>query len=176
MSVTAAIFTHPDPLPTALRGGVAVIGNFDGVHAGHRALFDAALAMAGGAPVLALTFSPHTLQVLRPETELRLLMTDAEKHGALLAAGANAVGVLPFAGKQSWAAERFVQEILMEWLGARGVCVGEGFKFGAGALGTVAMLKGILGTHNVTAVVPVRDAAGEVVSSSRLRAARDAGR
>ncbi|MGL5096215.1 MAG: hypothetical protein ACRDD1_11540, partial [Planctomycetia bacterium] len=82
-----------EPVPAAWRGGVAAIGNFDGVHTGHRRLLALLRERAGvlGAPAVVLTFDPHPLELLRPGDAPAPLTRSDRKRELLLAAGADAV-------------------------------------------------------------------------------------
>jgi riboflavin kinase / FMN adenylyltransferase len=174
----AWLCTHPDILPTMPRPVVA-IGNFDGVHAGHRALLAVAKEVAlglGKAPVVVLTFDPHPRLVLRPEVPHYNLMTLPEKQAALGVAGVQGVAVVPFTlAVAQQTPEAFVAEIVQGWLQAQAVVVGENFRFGAKAAGTPAMLAAMLGAANVQVVALLRDAEGPL-SSTRLRVAQTAGK
>lgn len=173
----AWLCTHPDILPT-MPCPVVAIGNFDGVHAGHRALLAVAKEVAlglGGAPLVVLTFDPHPRTVLRPEVPHHALMTLPEKQAALAAAGVRGVAVVPFTlALAQQTPEAFVAEIVQGWLQAQAVVVGENFRFGARAAGTPTTLAAMLGAANVQVLPLLRDAEGPL-SSSRLRAAQTAG-
>jgi riboflavin kinase/FMN adenylyltransferase len=159
---------YPQPSP----GPVVTIGNFDGVHLGHRTLVSRARVVADqqGARVCAFTFHPAPRDVLRPDNGiLRIQTLDARLRG-LRAAGADEVVVEPFTrelGARS--AEWFAKEVLGRRLGARHVVVGWDFRFGKGRGGRGADLSRWVG-------VPVDQLAalehdGVVVSSSRIREA-----
>lgn len=169
-----AIFRHIDALPPAARGAVVAIGNFDGVHPGHRALIEVAAGEAKrlGAPLGVLTFEPHPRSVFRPEDPpFRLTPLRAKSH-ALEALGVEHLYVLhfdrAFAAKT---AEAFVREILVEGLAARHLVVGWDFCFGHKRAGDAALLQSLgdeLG-FGVSAVEPVTADNGEIYSSSTVR-------
>jgi riboflavin kinase/FMN adenylyltransferase len=169
---------RPDPL-----GWPAVcvaVGNFDGVHRGHRALVLATVAAAreerGTAAVL--TFDPHPARVVAPAQAPAALMTLAQKARALEALGVDRLAVLPFTAETAaWPADRFAETVLAGTLGASAVVVGENFRFGRGRSGDPARLAeiGRARGFRVRVVPPVMDG-GEPVSSSRIRAAVTDGR
>lgn len=151
---------------------VVAIGNFDGVHVGHREVLRVAGEKAAGlgVPVVALTFEPHPRAVLMPDVPLKRLTTLPEKARLLGEAGAQGVAVVRFdMDVAAWAPDVFVQGVLVDWLGAKAVVVGENFRYGHKAAGGVAALAAD-GRFEVVAVPLVTDAGG-VVSSRRLRAA-----
>jgi riboflavin kinase/FMN adenylyltransferase len=163
------IVTFPQPLDLP-DGCVAAIGNFDGVHAGHRSLLALARAEAGarGLPLAALTFEPHPRSVLMPEAPLKRLTELPDKARLLAEAGADVVAVLPFdATVAGWLATRFMDDILADWLHAKAVAVGENFRFGYKAQGDQLTLRAD-GRFGVV-VAPLLADAGGVVSSRRLR-------
>lgn len=163
----------------AHRSGAVAVGNFDGVHRGHQALVSAALACAGalGRPAVALTFDPHPAQVLAPERAPRRLMTSSQKQEALAALGVDVLAVLPFTSRlAALSPEEFVAQVLKGALGASSVVVGEGFRFGAGRAGDVALLR-LLGGQSgfdLVEVEAVREGSLPV-SSTRIREALAAG-
>ncbi len=155
------------------RGGVLTIGNFDGVHLGHTSLLRGTVARAEelGVPSVALTFDPHPEKVLRPESGLKLLTTRAQRAQLLERTGLAALVELTFDRRFSaLTAEEFAREYLTHRLAVREVRLGEGFRFGAGRGGDLAVLTE-LGRELGFAVVgaePVR-VGEEPVSSTRIR-------
>ena len=133
-----------DEVPADLGRTVVTVGNFDGVHKGHRVVIERARAVAanaGALPVVAITFDPHPMQVLLPERAPRRLTSISHRCQLLLDAGADHVLVLRFDRElASWSPEEFIHRVLVESLRARAVVVGENFRFGAKAAGTTAML------------------------------------
>lgn len=163
-----------EPLPEALRGGVIAIGNFDGVHRGHRAVLDRALELAEArdVPALVLTFEPHPRSVFRPDTPVFRLTPAPLKARILEAIGFRSVIEYPFDREFSQrSADEFVQSILVDWLGASAVVTGFDFHFGKGREGGPAFLMAAGKRHgfDVTLVDAFRDEGSDVVSSSRIR-------
>jgi riboflavin kinase/FMN adenylyltransferase len=161
-----------DGLKTVQLGDVAsrprrvAIGTFDGVHLGHRDVIDGFDSV--------LTFEPHPLEVLRPEAAPKLLMSFDVKRDALAGIGVEELVVIPFdRGFTEITAGEFVEDILIDRLGAREVSVGDNFRFGAGATGTPETLLGR--SEFETRIVPLVEVEGETVSSTRIRALVAAG-
>lgn len=158
--------------PAWQSGAVIAIGNFDGVHVGHRALLAKAreLAAAHGARTVALTFDPHPSALFagRPPAAVASLARRIELLGE---AGADAVVVEPFARElAALSPHAFVEAILLGALQARAVVVGYDFCYGASRAGTVETLRAQCGAAGVeVAVVSAVETAGEVASSSRIR-------
>jgi riboflavin kinase / FMN adenylyltransferase len=137
------------------------IGTFDGVHRGHREVISGADTV--------LTFDPHPVSVIRPEATPRLISTFPVKRDLIAGLGVEELVVIPFdRGFSSQTAEEFVDDVLIGRLNAEQVSVGENFRFGQGARGTPEFLA----AHDEfeTRVVPLVEAGGETISSSRVRA------
>ena len=158
---------------------VVTIGNFDGVHRGHRALIERAVAEGArqGISVTALTFDPHPAAVLRPDAVPHALQTIDERIATLRAHGCDHVEVLTFDTMLAeWSPEEFVSELLIDRLGAATVVVGENFRFGAGAVGDVELLRELGREHGfVVEAVELVDVGDGPVSSSAIRALLAAG-
>ncbi len=181
--MTAAGFTRiadGASLPAALRGAVVAIGNFDGVHRGHRIVLDRALAEAArlGAPVIVLTFEPHPRALFSPDTApFRITPADL-KAGIVAALGFDAIVEQPFTRAfASLTAEDFVARFLCDELGIAHVVTGFDFHFGARRSGGPAYLMeaGAARGFGVTLVDAFRDEGAEIVSSSRIRTMLEAG-
>lgn len=142
------------------------IGTFDGVHIGHRAVIDGYDTV--------LTFEPHPMEVLNPAAAPKLLMPFPVKRDVLEGIGVQELVVIGFDQDfTETTAEEFIDDILIERLGARDVSVGDNFRFGTKAAGTPEMLAGR--DEFETRVVPLVEVAGETVSSTRIRALVAAG-
>ncbi len=163
-----------EALPADLKGGVVAIGNFDGVHRGHRSVLERALALAKerGVPALVLTFEPHPRTVFKPEQPVFRLTPGPLKAQLLEAMGFHSVIEYPFDREFSQrSAEDFVENILGGWLQASAVVTGFDFHFGRGREGGPAYLMdaGRRFGFDVTLVDAFRDENTEVISSSRIR-------
>jgi riboflavin kinase/FMN adenylyltransferase len=156
----------------ALRGCAVAIGNFDGVHLGHRRLFELARERAGasGGSAVALTFDPHPVRVLRPQLAPPLITPLPRKLELFAECGLDAVVVQPFDLEyaRSDAAE-FVRRDLADHLGAADVVVGHDFTAGKGRT-RVDGLRLLLSERGIrlTSVEPVASD-GLVVSSTKIR-------
>jgi riboflavin kinase / FMN adenylyltransferase len=162
-----------------LRGAVVAIGNFDGVHRGHRAVIGAALDRAGalGKKAAVLTFEPHPRDFFNPADKL-FRLTDAPTKLRLLAAtGLDGAIVLTFdAALAGLTAEDFVERILVERFAISGAVIGFNFHFGMGRTGSPAFLKAQGVRHGfVVDVVPPLQEAGLAVASGPIREALAAG-
>jgi riboflavin kinase / FMN adenylyltransferase len=152
---------------------VVGLGNFDGVHRGHRRLLDEVRRHAEErtGTAVAMIFDPHPPKVLRPEKAPPLLMTLEQKLSAFEQAGMAAVAVVRFTKELSrWEPETFVETVLIDWLRASEVWVGANFLFGRDRSGTFTLLRAIGQDRGfkVDKIEPVfyKDF---VVSSTRIR-------
>jgi riboflavin kinase / FMN adenylyltransferase len=170
-----------DPLRTTdlPRGGIATIGNFDGVHLGHRRILErvAARARETGRPSVALTFEPHPLSVLRPDRAPRRLQTLRQKEEAIEEIGVENLLVIPFTRDFSlMEPEEFVRSILFARLGVSEIFLGSHFAFGRGKRGDIALLQR-MGAESGFVASSVEEVffEGEPVSSTRIRGAIERG-
>jgi riboflavin kinase/FMN adenylyltransferase len=153
--------TDAEPRPRRI-----AVGEFDGVHLGHREV------IRGSDTVL--TFEPHPLQVVRPEAAPRLLTTLEAKAELIGRLGVEELVLIPFDDVFAHQSPReFIDHVLVERLNATRVAVGENFRFGHRATGDTEML-GADGRFE-TRVVPLVEVGGEIVSSSHIRALIAAG-
>jgi riboflavin kinase/FMN adenylyltransferase len=159
----------------ALPGAVVAIGNFDGLHRGHQAVVEAALARARalGRPAAALTFEPHPRSYFRPDEPLFRLSDPAMKLRLLAGTGLDAAIVLPFdAALADLSAEEFVRRVLVERLAIAGAAIGYDFHFGHARSGSPAFLTGEGARRGFPVeVVPPLARGTQRVSSSAVRAA-----
>ncbi|NUR08578.1 MAG: bifunctional riboflavin kinase/FAD synthetase [Nocardioidaceae bacterium] len=173
------IWRSLDDVPPGIGRTVVTVGNFDGVHRGHQTVLSRARESAaeyGGLPVVAVTFDPHPMAVLRPEHAPSTLTTIDVRADLLEAAGADAVLVLPFDREMaSWSPERFIDEVIVRALRARSVVVGANFRFGARAAGDVAALTEAGREHDFSVDGVALDGGPQVWSSTYVRQCLAAG-
>lgn len=151
----------------ALAGVALALGNFDGVHLGHRALFKE--AAEHGRPG-ALTFEPHPGKVLQPELAPRLITPLPRKLQLLEGAGLDVVVVLPFTLDFARTPARDFEAMLLDQARIRAVVVGRDYTYGAQRAGTVVTLtEAAMSRGAVVAVVDPVTVNGVVASSSRIR-------
>jgi len=167
-----------DQVPADLGRTVVVIGNFDGVHLGHQHVIGRAHEVAEGAgiPLVAVTFDPHPMAVLRPD-HAPLTLTDVDARCELLhAAGADDVLVIPFSREiAAWTPEEFISRVLVDSLHARAVVVGANFRFGNRAAGDVGTLTAQGATNDFTVEGIALDGGPQVWSSTYVRTCLIAG-
>lgn len=150
---------------------VVVIGNFDGVHPGHRALLASARATAPELPLVVVTFWPHPVSVLRPGLAPMLLTSLEERVQLLREAGAADVRVIEFTPAfAAQSPEEFVERHLMP-LDPAHVVVGANFRFGHRAAGTVSLLRELAAGRFAVHGLSLVHFGDEETSSSRVRKA-----
>jgi riboflavin kinase / FMN adenylyltransferase len=169
-----------DPRPTHWRQPVLALGNFDGVHRGHRKILERVRRVAGerGATSVVMTFDPHPPRVVRPDKAPPLLMTKAQKLEAIADAGVQGAAIVRFTTALSrWDPETFVRTVLVDWLRVGEVWVGANFLFGHDRAGNFSMLRVLGGRLGFKAekIDPVRYK-DFVVSSTRVRRLLSEGR
>jgi len=162
-----------DPRPTHWRQPVLALGNFDGVHRGHRKILERVRRVAGerAATSVVMTFDPHPPRIVRPDKAPPLLMTTPQKLEAIADAGVQGAAIVRFSTELShWDPETFVRNVLVDWLHVGEVWVGANFLFGHDRSGNFSMLR-VLGSRygfKAEKIDPVRYK-DFVVSSTRVR-------
>lgn len=159
------------PLP---KGGVVALGNFDGVHLGHRDVIQAAVFKARelGVSAYAMSFLPHPYAFFKKDRRPFRLTPHETKGRLLREAGADDMVSLAFGQEMAeLSAEDFISRIILEGFEAKHVTVGFNFVFGTGRRGDRDLLRERLLPRGigVTEVPPRRDSTGEIISSSRIR-------
>jgi len=162
-----------DARPARWSHPVLALGNFDGLHRGHRKILDRMrrVATERGATSVIMTFDPHPPRVVRPDKAPRLLMTKAQKLEAIADAGVQGAAIVRFTPELSrWEPETFVRTVLVDWLHVSEVWVGANFLFGHDRSGNFSLLR-VLGARygfKAEKIDPVRYK-DFVVSSTRIR-------
>jgi riboflavin kinase/FMN adenylyltransferase len=168
------LFRTLDSARDALDRPVVAIGNFDGVHRGHQAVFEQVLERAGadGVDSAALTFEPHPVQMFKPDADPFLLTTVEEKASRIADCGIDGTVALDFADIAVLTPEQFVDDVLHQGLNASCIIVGKDFKFGKGRAGDIDTLRE-LGAARGIDVQPITQVEldEEIISSTRIRAA-----
>ncbi|MDR3599651.1 MAG: bifunctional riboflavin kinase/FAD synthetase [Desulfosporosinus sp.] len=161
-------------LPTNKESCVLALGNFDGVHLGHRRLLEHGLGQAVrlGVGLCVLIFEPHPLKVLFPERKIKLLSTTQERLLYLEEIGVQTVYLLPFTQEMAnTSPEEFVEKILLP-LGVVHVVVGFNYSFGAQGKGTPELIQELGCEHGFgVSVLQAQMIDGRVISSSSIRKA-----
>jgi riboflavin kinase / FMN adenylyltransferase len=166
-----------DTTPAAAipRGAVVAMGNFDGVHLGHRAVIEAALQMgrAHGRPAMAVTFEPHPRSFFSPNSPQFRLTDEAGKLRLLAGTGLAGAVVMTFDKKRAGTtAQDFIHHELIERLGVSGIAVGYDFHFGKGRVGSPSLLVSEAPRLGIEVDVQAHvDIAERPVSSSAIRMA-----
>jgi riboflavin kinase/FMN adenylyltransferase len=168
------IFRHYDDVPAAFRGAVVAIGNFDGVHRGHRALIAEAKVQAEArrSPLAVLSFEPHPQEFFKPSPDCFRLTPLRAKARLLADLGVDALFALNFDAEMARRSPQdFVSNVLVTGLVIGGVVVGHDFEFGQRRAGNLASLSymGEMEGFTVTAFDTVTAAGDEKISSTLIR-------
>jgi riboflavin kinase/FMN adenylyltransferase len=162
-----------DARPAHWKQPVLALGNFDGLHRGHRKILDRLQRVAGErrATSVVMTFDPHPPRVVRPDKAPPLLMTKTQKLEGLAQAGVDGAAIVRFTHELSqWEPETFVRTVLVDWLRVSEVWVGANFLFGHDRSGNFSLLRTLGARYGFKAekIDPVRYK-DFVVSSTRVR-------
>jgi riboflavin kinase/FMN adenylyltransferase len=174
------VYRSLEAVPADFGPSALTIGNFDGVHAGHRRILRRVkqIARERGWKPSVLMFDPHPTRVVAPERAPRLMTDPAQRVSLMEAEGIEQALILPFtADVAQLTPEQFARRIVAGRLGARAVLVGDNFRFGhdhAGNVETLRELGGRLGFE--TEIVRAVTRRGRAVSSSAIRGLLEAGR
>jgi riboflavin kinase/FMN adenylyltransferase len=143
MTTGFTVIRDTTPATDIPRGAVVAMGNFDGVHLGHRAVIDAALRMgrAHGKPALAVTFEPHPRSFFSPNSPQFRLSDETNKLRLLAGTGLDGAVVMTFdKARAGTSAQDFIHHDLIGRLGVSGIAVGYDFHFGKGRAGSPSLL------------------------------------
>lgn len=156
----------------ALKGASLAIGNFDGVHRGHRVVLQAAREAVGqGGPIGAMVFEPHPRKFFQPDKPIFQLTSLNRKLELLASCGLDLVVVLPFDARLAGlSAQSFVHDILVEGIAIRHATTGYNFFFGKDRQGTPDLLRGFGKKYGFgVTIVDAVGTSGEIFSSTRIR-------
>lgn len=167
------VFRSLDSVPPGARGCAVSIGNFDGVHEGHKQLLrrNVQICEASGLIPSVLTFDPHPTRVVAPERAPKLLTTIDERIALIEEQGMQQVFVLPFDRTFSQLSpEDFIRRVAVDGIGAKAVLVGESFRFGAKQAGDTELLQRFGRQYGFQVeIVPSHIVRGRVASSTAVR-------
>jgi riboflavin kinase / FMN adenylyltransferase len=173
------IIRHLEQLPDSARGGAVAIGNFDGVHLGHRRIIERLLERARevDGPAIVFTFDPHPVRLLRPHESPPPLTWTERKAQLLKAIGVDCIVAYPTDEKLlQLTAEQFFNRIVVDALAAKAMVEGPNFYFGHNREGNVALLARLATAAGMSLdVVPPLELEGQLVSSSLIRSRIAAG-
>jgi len=175
MKPAFSVIRDTTPAAEIPKGSVVAMGNFDGVHLGHRAVIAAALEMgrAHGRPALAVTFEPHPRRFFSATTPQFRLSDEAAKLRLLAGTGLAGAVIMTFdKARAGTSAQDFIHHELIERLGISGIAVGYDFHFGKGRVGSPSLLVGEAPRLGIEVdVQPHVDIDERPVSSSAIRMA-----
>ncbi|HSP25767.1 MAG TPA: bifunctional riboflavin kinase/FAD synthetase [Saliniramus sp.] len=173
------VVREDEPIAAALRRAVVAIGNFDGVHRGHRELIARARSLAARerVPSAILSFSPHPRAFFAPDKPFFRITPASEKIAVIAALGVDGVVIRRFdASLAGTSAADFFERFILQEFEASGVVVGHDFHFGKGREGTPDVLRALCERNDVACdIVPVVEETGAAISSSAIREALAAG-
>src|ERR1700691_3114731 len=175
MASEFTVIRDSSPPAATPKGVVVAMGNFDGVHLGHRAVIDAArrMGLAHGRPAFAVTFEPHPRSYFSPNTPQFRLTDEAAKLRLLAATGLSGAVVMTFDRRRAeTTAQDFIHHDLIQRLGISGIAVGYDFHFGKGRVGSPRLLVAEAPRLGIEGDVPAHvHIAAPPVSSSAIRMA-----
>lgn len=151
VSDACALWRYPKRLPDSLRGGAVALGNFDGIHRGHQAVFSFLKAIEAEIPTGVVSLYPHPLTVLRPAQAPGLLSTVRERYEVIRNLGVSYFYALHFTKHlASISAADFIAQVFVERLGVRHLVVGRDAAIGRGREGNVEYLQRVLPQYGIT--------------------------
>lgn len=169
-----AVCREGDPVPESLKGSLAAIGNFDGVHRGHRHLLT--MAMGSGRPGAVVTFEPHPRTYFQPDKPLFRLTPEPVKLAVMARLGLAGVFLWPFDARLAALTATGFVDLLAREMQISGVVIGHDFHFGRGREGNPERMAELCRERGLDCIVaPAVVEGSEPVSSSAIRAALEAG-
>ena len=170
------IIDRLEKIPQPFKNAVITIGNFDGVHIGHQALFHEVIEKADaiGGTSIAMTFDPHPMRVLKKNDHPPLITIQEQKIELIERSGMDVLICIPFTKQfASLSAEEFIQKLLIDKIGMKAIVVGEDYAFGRNREGNLAFLKAHASELGyeviVTEWIKAAQNVSERISSTRIR-------
>jgi riboflavin kinase/FMN adenylyltransferase len=170
------VFNHLDQIIEPFKHAVITIGNFDGVHIGHQALFHEAIekAEAIGGTSVAMTFDPHPLRVMKQNNHPPLITLYEQKSELMERTGIEVLICVPFTREfAAQTAEQFVRDLLVQKIGMKAIVVGQDYSFGKNRQGDLELLKSFGPEYGFEVIVAgwikSARALAERISSTRIR-------
>jgi riboflavin kinase/FMN adenylyltransferase len=170
------VFDHLDKITEPFKKAVITIGNFDGVHIGHQALFHEVIekAVAIGGTSVAMTFEPHPMRVLKQNNHQPLITLYEQKAELVERTGIDVLICVPFTLEfAALSAEQFIRDLLVQKIGVKTIVVGEDYRFGKNREGNIELLKSYAPHYNFEVVVagPIKmaTALADRISSTKIR-------
>jgi riboflavin kinase/FMN adenylyltransferase len=170
------VFNHLDQICEPFKHAVITIGNFDGVHIGHQALFHEAIekAEAIGGTSVAMTFEPHPLRVLKQNNHPPLITLYEQKFELIQRTGIDVLICVPFTLEfAALSAEQFVKDLLVQKIGIKAIVVGQDYSFGKNREGNIDLLKSYAPEYGFEVIVAgwinSARALAERISSTKIR-------
>ena len=170
------VFDHLDQIKEPFKRAVITIGNFDGVHIGHQALFHEVIEKAASidGTSVAMTFEPHPMRVLRQNNHPPLITLYEQKAELIEHTGIDVLICVPFTLEfAALSAERFIKNLLVQKIGMQAIVVGEDYSFGKNREGNIEMLRSYAQQYGFEVIVAgwVRSARAmqDRISSTRIR-------
>jgi riboflavin kinase/FMN adenylyltransferase len=170
------IFDHLDKIREPFKNAVITIGNFDGVHIGHQALFHEVIekAEAIGGTSIAMTFEPHPIRVLKQNGHPPLITLYEQKAELIERTGIDVLICVPFnKAFASMSADQFIRDLLVKRIGMKAIVVGKDYSFGKNREGTIDMMKSYAPDYGFEVIVAnwIKTPLGSAgrISSTRIR-------
>ena len=170
------VFNHLDQIKEPFKHAVITIGNFDGVHIGHQALFHETIEKAGtlGGTSVAMTFEPHPLRVMKSNNHPPLITLYEQKSELIERTGIDVLICVPFTLEfAALSAEQFVRDLLVQKIGMKAIVVGQDYSFGKNREGDLNLLKSYGPKYGfeviVAAWIKSARALADRISSTRIR-------
>ncbi len=170
------VFNHLDQINEPIKQAVITIGNFDGVHIGHQALFHEVIekAEAIGGTSVAMTFEPHPLRVLKQNNHPPLITLYEQKSELIERTGIDVLICVPFTLEfAALSAEQFVRDLLVHKIGIKAIVVGEDYSFGKNREGNIDLLKSYAPEYGFEVIVAgwikSARALADRISSTKIR-------